>query len=383
MNALKTILLLLLIPLTGFLGFIFLFAIGISGGTAIASYMTITTTIAIWIFITALVLQRYPAKTLWKYMGVYIMLCLLITAGCQVKTYYTNHIPVVRSELDLNPYKPFAENTKAVSLDSTSTLKLTERLPVMDGATALYPLYSAFTRATYPQKNYRIDSGEVVCTNTPNAYRNLVDGKADIIFVARPSKEQLEYADSKDIKLTLTPIGKEAFVFFVNSNNKINGLTLNQIKNIYSGSTRNWAEVGGDNNDIRAFQRPEGSGSQTMLIHIMQGTKLSTPQTNDRPAGMGGIIKETADYKNYGNAIGFSFLFYATEMVNNKEIKVLDIDGVKAMRKTIQDGTYPLTADFYAVTTTKAKPNTKKLIEWIIGIQGQALVEKTGYTPLL
>ncbi|MOA50783.1 hypothetical protein D3C78_1738510 [compost metagenome] len=97
---------------------------------------------------------------------------------------------------------------------------------------------------------------------------------------------------------------------------------------------------------------------------------------------MGGIIKRTANYKNFGNAIGFSFLYFATEMIKNKEIKVLDIDNIPANSNTIRTGTYPLTTQFYAVTTNLAKPNTKKLLNWILSAQGQSIIEKTGYVSL-
>lgn len=382
MKILKTILLLLIIPLSGILGFVSIFAIGFGGGPAIASYMVIATTLAIWIFIIALTLKKHPAKTLWKYLGIYTAACLLIIAAYQINSYYIDSIPVLSTELDLTPYAPFQENTKAVALASPATLKLQDHLPIMDGATALYPLYSAFAKATYPKKDYKLQASEVMCNNTPNAYTGLIDGSSDIIFVARPSQQQLDYAKSKGVELVLTPIGKEAFVFFVNVKNKVNGLSLDQIRRIYTGEVKNWSQLGGGNGDIRAFQRPEGSGSQTMLIHVLAGHTLTTPETNDRPSGMGGIIKETADYKNFKTAIGFSFLYYTTEMVKNKEIKVLDINGIQPNRKTIQDGTYPLTADFYAVTTTKATANTRTLIEWILGPQGQSIIEKTGYTPL-
>ncbi len=53
---------------------------------------------------------------------------------------------------------------KAVSLNEPATLKLTEDLPKIDGATALYPLDVAFVQATYPQKDYPIYNSEVMCT---------------------------------------------------------------------------------------------------------------------------------------------------------------------------------------------------------------------------
>lgn len=185
-------------------------------------------------------------------------------------------------------------------------------------------------------------------------------------------------AKSRGVELKLTPIGKEAFVFFVNSRNTVNGLTTAQIQDIYSGKITNWKELGGKNAKIRAFQRPENSGSQTMLQKLMKDKNLMTPPREDVVSGMGGIIERTASYRNYKNAIGYSFLFFATEMIKNNEIKLLEVDGIKPDRDTIASGKYPLASDFYAVTANSDNPNVDRFIEWILSEQGQYLVEKTG-----
>ena len=115
-----------------------------------------------------------------------------------------------------------------------------------------------------------------------NAYENLINDKVDIVFANAHSNEEIEKAKSNDAEFILTPIGKEAFVFFVNSKNKIDNLSKENIKNI-------------------------------------------------------------------------------------------------------QNGTYSLSAAFYAVTTKKAmnnNPNIKKLIDFILSKDGQYLVEKSSYTPI-
>ena len=61
-----------------------------------------------------------------------------------------------------------------------------------------------------------------------------------------------------------------------------------------------------------------------MLEKIMAYKKIMTPPQDDVVGGMGGIIERTSNYKNYSNAIGYSFLFFATEMVNNGNIRLLE-----------------------------------------------------------
>lgn len=284
----------------------------------------------------------------------------------------------------LHKYDPSNEENILAKLDAPASLSLTEDLPVLDGATALYPVYAAFANAVYPhEKIFDPEKSLLECSTTGYAYRALVDGEADIIFCAAPSKEQLEYAAEKGEEMVLTPIGRECFVFFVNSKNPIENLTISQIRDIYSGRITKWKDLGVNMGTIRAFQREEGSGSQSMLIRFMGDTPLMAPPTENVIAGMGGIIEKTADYRNHKDAIGYSFRFYSTEMVKNNQIKLLSMEGVAPTRENIINGTYPAADCFYAVTlASNENPNVDRLIEWILSDEGQQLIDKTGYVTL-
>lgn len=104
----------------------------------------------------------------------------------------------------------------------------------------------------------------------------------------------------------------------MNSENSVTSLTTEQIQAIYSGEITNWMEVGGENRSIRAFQRPEGSGSQSALLRFMDGKELMPPLKKDVASGMGDVVTEVAEYENRDNAIGYSFRYYTQEMVKNK-----------------------------------------------------------------
>lgn len=309
---------------------------------------------------------------------------------------YINNIPTVAENKDLlASYAPYVSNSKVVNLDENSSLMLSENLPAMDGATALFPVYSGFAKAVYPKEllldtvnekrtTVRTNTNEFLkCSKTTQAYQNIVTGDADIIFAAAPSDEQEQFAKDSGVELVYTPIGKEAFVFFVNAKNPIENITLEEIQKIYSGEITDWSELGFKGyGEIKAFQRDEGSGSQSTLEKVMEGKELITPPKEDVIDAMGGIIEQTTDYKNFKNAIGYSFRFYATEMVSNNQIKMLCINGAYPNLENIENSTYPLTSYFYAVTRSDADENTLKLLEWIKGKQGQKIIEMTGYTPL-
>lgn len=325
--------------------------------------------------------------------------CLGIGSGVFYHNWaYERSLAVVSESSNLLwQYDPSNPNNALAVLEEPSSLTLTEDLPVLDGATALYPVYAAFANAVYPQEvlsppiegedawAYLEDpqSEVLLCSKTTEAYRCLVDGEADIIFVAGPSDAQLQYAADKDEEMVFTPIGRECFVFFVNANNPVSDLSVDQIREIYSGEITHWKEFGANLGKIRAFQRDEGSGSQSALVRFMGDSPLMEPQKENVVQGMGGIIEKTADYRNFPNAIGYSFRFYATEMVRNGEIKLLEINGIAPTKANILDDSYPVCDSFYAVTLASNKnPNVSSFIEWILSEQGQHLIDKTGYAAL-
>lgn len=312
-------------------------------------------------------------------MGTVPILTSVIFIGTHVYDEWMNRDEVISAEVDLYEYMPFSSK-KLATLNESPTVTIEEPLPKLDGATALYPIYASFAQALYPQKEYDLYTSEVSCNTTPQAYERLLKKEVDIIFVAAPSEKQKETFANAEEELEVTPIGKEGFVFFVNSDNPVEGLSIQQIQDIYQGKITNWKEVGGKDEEIRAFQRPEGSGSQSALLRLMKGLPLMESLKENTPTGMGAIISETANYRNSKNALGFSFRFYANEMVGNNQIKLLMIDGVPPTPERIRDESYPITNSFYAITLKSNKnPKVKQLLEWMVSDQGKELVEKTGY----
>jgi len=114
----------------------------------------------------------------------------------------------------------------------------------------------------------------VQCNTTPEAYKRLINGETDIVFCYEPSEAEIKAAAAKGKRFNLTPICKDAFVFIVNDKNVISNLTQKQIKDIYSGRVTNWESISGVEEPIIAYQRPENSGSQTILQSIMKGDTI-------------------------------------------------------------------------------------------------------------
>lgn len=341
----------------------------------------------LWLFIAQLInrvirKKRSKKKDFATIGSLILFTCIMLYH--EAPKIYANYIGRIANDINIREYAPFETNTKAVKLTDSSSLIFTKNLPRLDGATALYPVYSAFAQAVYPKNDYNPWNSAVLCSKTSKAYENLLDNKVDIIFAAAPSKEHRELAASKGLTFELRPIGHEAFVFFVNKKNSVSNVTVKQIQDIYSGNITHWNQISGEGGKIIPFQRPANSGSQTMLEKIMGDQKIMEARKEDVVGGMGGIIQRAANYTNYKNAIGYSFLFFATEMAATDQIQILNIEGIEPNKKTIKNKTYPFSGTFYAVTITehKSHKNVDLLINWVLSSQGQHIVEKTGYLPL-
>ena len=280
--------------------------------------------------------------------------------------------------INVHEYLPFREDSKIVKIDS-QTLKLTDDLPVIDGAAAFFPVYSAFVNAVYPETTELYD-GVFEYNNTPGGYQLLAEKGIDLFLGVYPSEEQKAYAEECDTTFVYTPVGTEAFVFFVHKDNPIDNLTTEQIKGIYSGEITNWKQVGGKNEEIAAFQRNEGSGSQSMLQRFMGDTPIMEAPTEMVNTMMSGIIEQVSSYRSKSNSIGFSFRYYVEGIIQNPDIKVLSVDGVAPTAENIRNGSYPIVTPMYAVTYEEnTNENVDLLLQWILSEEGQYIIEETGY----
>jgi len=269
--------------------------------------------------------------------------------------------------IELTAYLPFDESSQVARVPSS--LKLEGKLPILDGAAALYPIFAAVVQATYPEDSVSFDGtgfaadSALQYRNTRGAYKAIVDGEVDLIFCVDPSEEQLAYAADKGVELVFLPIGREAFVFLVNEKNPIETLTQEQIRGIYSGRYTNWSQVGGADRLIDPLQRNAGSGSQSQMERFMGGEPMKKP--------LFGFL---------GGAIGFSFRFYVEDLVTYGGVKMIAVDGVEPSVENVRSGAYPIVTNLYAVYRKgDDSPNLALLLDWLLSEEGQALVEATGY----
>ncbi|MDR1790364.1 MAG: substrate-binding domain-containing protein [Propionibacteriaceae bacterium] len=307
-----------------------------------------------------------------------IALFALALAGCATST---SPSPTA---LDTSPSESIATNIDYPTFEPGAFR--------LDGSTAAIPLGSLILQRTMGVP--ATDADNITFSTTMASYLQLAwsaDEDADetpmVLLAYEPddsTRETLaDYGDAA--KMEFHPIGRDALVFLTNSANPVDSLTGAQIKDIYNGKITNWSEVGGEDKEIIAYQRPEDSGSGALMRKLVMGdAQMMSAPTDLISSGMEGLIEGVSTYQNSGNALGYSVYYYAHNMYALPDIKLLGVDGVAPENPTIASGAYPYVNDFYAVilASEPADSPARQLVEWLESPDGQALVDEAGYVPV-
>ncbi len=272
--------------------------------------------------------------------------------------------------------------------------------PSIDGSTVCVPLAMELARQwlDLPEEDL---NGFVSFSTTPVAYDRLTAGAAnpmvtiasrgvmmddthpvDIVLGTGPNADERRAAEEAGVKLVAVPVCYDAFVFLVNSENPVDGLTAEQIRGIYTGAIWLWNQVGGGEGIIAAYQRPHGSGSQTAMEElVMDGYALAAAEENYISDGMADLIAQVGNFDGGANAIGYSYLYYVDALYRSGSLKVLSVDGVAPTPENLRSGAYPYTVYYYAVYA-EGNETAARFADWLTSDEGQACVAQAGYVTL-
>ena len=277
-----------------------------------------------------------------------------------------------------------------------------ENYPRVDGSTSAHPLqmiiacnilgvpyqwtdWTDETRRAYPMGSRIPENNYIQQINhngTHGSYVNLLIDSTDIIIVARePSTDELYLADSLGVILKLQEIALDAFVFILNIENPVNNLTVDQIRNIYTGNLINWREVGGLEAGINPYQRNRNSGSQELMENlVMQEVQMIESPQMVLTGMMGPIHRLVSD--PYG--LGYTVYFFNNYMAPREKIKLCSINGVQPNFENLSDGKYIFTTKVFVVIRSDLDEDSPAFIlwRWLQTEEGQKVVGESGYIPI-
>ena len=177
-----------------------------------------------------------------------------------------------------------------------------------------------------------------------------------------------ELKDKEKILNTIT-ICHDGISIILHPQNPVNGLTLQQVRDIYNGSITNWKELGWIDRKIDAVTREEGSGTRSAFEELVMKKKEIDDGIMVQDSN--GSVKEVVATDPY--AMGYISLGLLDE-----KVKPVAIDGVAPSIKSIKAGRYKIVRPFLYVTNGELEPYAKEFVDFILSRDGQKILKKEG-----
>jgi phosphate transport system substrate-binding protein len=214
----------------------------------------------------------------------------------------------------------------------------------------------------------------------------LVNGTVDMANASRQIQaEEEEQARARGIEPIEHVVAGDAIAIVVHPSNPVDGLTIAQLSDIYTGKIANWAEVGGEDRPIVLLSRESNSGTHVFFLEnvVRQGREddnaLFAPDTLLMPSSEG----ISAEVRQNPNAIGYDGLGYVTP--DQKVVAVGRVEGATYVMpgiETVRDESYPIARGLYIYTAGQPEGAVQAYLAWILSAEGQAIVRELGFVPL-
>lgn len=243
---------------------------------------------------------------------------------------------------------------------------------VVQGSTTVLPIAQNCAEVfmqKYPQADISIRGG-----GSGTGIAALIDGICDVADSSRPIKDkELNKAVERKVDPTAHVVAMDGIALIVHSSNPVNGLSLSEIKDIYTGKASYWSQLGGKSQKIVVISRDVASGTFECF------NKLALKKQRVRPDALlqASNAAVVSTVKQTPGAIGYVGLGYLSS-----KVKPLVIDGVKPSVETVLRGTYPISRPLFMYTDGKPKGLAKHFIEFVLSEQGQEIVKEQGFVSL-
>lgn len=208
----------------------------------------------------------------------------------------------------------------------------------------------------------------------------LINGTTDICNASRPMKG----SEREKLKQRYNSLGvevksaKDGLAVYLPESSPVSELTLDQVKDIYTGKIKNWKEVGGPDQGIILYGRENNSGTYVYFRdNVLKGQDFAAAMQS-----MPGTAAVVNAVSKDSKGIGFGGAAYAKGIKLVKIKKDAKTPGVDPTPENIKAGTYPITRYLYMYLGSRPTGEVKKYIDWILSDEGQALVTKVGYFPI-
>jgi phosphate transport system substrate-binding protein len=218
----------------------------------------------------------------------------------------------------------------------------------------------------------------------------LINGTAEIANCSRKLEpdeiEKAKKSTGKEPKEYL--VGFDGLAVYVHKDNPLEQISLEELAEIYreGGKINKWSDLkitvpSGGKDEIVRVSRQNNSGTYQYFRETVVGKKFDFKQGSLDMNGSKEVVELIG--KTVG-AIGYSGLGYATPAVKILKIaKTKDGAGVVPTIATVHDNSYPISRPLFMYTPGEPSAATAAYLTWVLGTEGQKIVQDNGYIPLV
>ncbi|RHW34671.1 phosphate ABC transporter substrate-binding protein [Lysinibacillus yapensis] len=251
------------------------------------------------------------------------------------------------------------EDTQATSGDGYTL--------AISGSTSVGPLAEKLAYQYAEHSDTKIEINQI---GSSAGITNAINGVSEIGMASRDLKEE-----EKASGLTDLVIAYDGIVVVTHPSNKVKDLTMEQVKQIFTGEITNWKEVGGDDMEIVVVSREDGSGSRDAFQEIVDYSSGELVKSAIIASGNGNIKTTVANNKH---AVGFISFEYIDE-----SISTIDINGAEATAENVLAQEYKLSRPFLFVYKEEALSEAgQDFIDYILSEEGQQIAAEAGAIPV-
>ena len=208
-----------------------------------------------------------------------------------------------------------------------------------------------------------------------------VQGAIDGIYVIGGASRELK-SKEVDAGAFATPIALDGIAVVSNNSVLVDNLTIAQVAGIYTGEIKNWKEVGGADKSIVVVNRDEASGTRVafmeLTLHVVFGKESAFLKDAITVESNGDMVTKVGSTPD---SIGFCGLGYVDKAISSGA-KTLLIDGVEPSVANILSGDYKVSRKLNVITKGKPEGFAAEFIAYLLGDEGQVIVEDEGFIAL-
>lgn len=245
---------------------------------------------------------------------------------------------------------------------------------VIDGSTTVGPVAKAFAEY-YMSRNKGVNI-TVSESGSGNGAKSLINGVCDVASMSRFMKDtEFKEAADKGIMPVAHVVAMDGLAIIVHPSNPIAQLTMEQVRDIYTGKLQSWKDLGGPDLKIVKISRDTNSGTyETFESLVMNKEKIAS---DAEYVGSNGAVRQRV--QSTAAAIGYAGLGFSDETV-----KIVEINGITPNVAAVASGTYPIARPLYMFTSgyPQMGSHLHRFISLYLTPQGQEIVEATGFVPV-